>query len=227
MLGWEYRFGFFSAVCGLKRSLAPMARFYSSDLRERIAEMVNDRLSAGEAAGHFGASPSSCRDLQCRPIVGLQEAASIAATTLNLDIRYVVTSLALGGPAWLYHACGQAENLADLHKGKFALDRMRRRSALTHHACLVPNTFTFWLMMRVRDTIPTPCHPPVLSSRPLRLNLLGIAAHMTETATRVHIALATVTPKPQFSAESQANPASWILIDGQSRQHATPNTRHF
>ena len=54
-------------------------------------------------------------------------AARIEATRLGLDIRYVVTNITTGTPAWLYAdlycARGQAENLIKLHKSQLASDR--------------------------------------------------------------------------------------------------------
>ena len=53
--------------------------------------------------------------------------ARIEATTMGLDIRFVVTSLRGGSADWvydtLYCARGQAENLIKMHKGQLASDR--------------------------------------------------------------------------------------------------------
>jgi hypothetical protein len=59
-------------------------------------------------------------------------AARIEASTLGLDIRFVVTSLASGSAEWvydtLYCARGQAENLIKMHKSQLASDRTSCRS---------------------------------------------------------------------------------------------------
>ena len=51
----------------------------------------------------------------------------LRATTLGLDIRFVVTSLDVGSAEWIYDslycARGQAENLIKLHKTQLASDR--------------------------------------------------------------------------------------------------------
>jgi hypothetical protein len=66
---------------------------------------------------------------QCqRRVVG-----RIEASTLGMDIRYVVTSLATGSAEHIYDtlycARGQAENLFKRHKSQLASDRTLCRSA--------------------------------------------------------------------------------------------------
>jgi len=60
--------------------------------------------------------------------------ARIEATTLGLDIRFVVTSLAMGSAEHIYDtlycARGQAENLIKMHKRQLASDRASCRSPL-------------------------------------------------------------------------------------------------
>jgi Transposase DDE domain group 1 len=63
--------------------------------------------------------------------------ARIAASSLGLDIRYVVTSLAAGSAEHvydtLYCARDQAENLIKMHKGQLASDRTSCRSPDAPH----------------------------------------------------------------------------------------------
>ena len=84
--------------------------------------------------------------------------ARIEATTLGLDIRFVVTNLAHGSAEWIYDslycARGQAENLIKLHKTQLASDRTSCRSALANQVRLVLHTAAYWLMLTVRDAIP-------------------------------------------------------------------------
>jgi hypothetical protein len=88
--------------------------------------------------------------------------ARIEATRLGLDIRFIVTSLAKGSPAWLYEslycARGQAENLIKLHKSQLASDRTSCRSPLANQVRLILHTAAYWLMLTVRSAIPKP-HP--------------------------------------------------------------------
>ncbi len=126
-------------------------------------------------------------------------AARIEATTLGLDIRCVVTSLACASPEWLYDALycarGQAENLIKLHKSQLTSDRTSCRSALANQVRLVLHTAAYWLMLTVRDAIPRPQPLACAEFTTLRLRLLKIAARITETATRVRIAFATACPE--------------------------------
>jgi Transposase DDE domain group 1 len=84
--------------------------------------------------------------------------ARIEATTLGLDIRFVVTNLDVGSAEWIYDslycARGQAENLIKLHKTQLASDRTSCRSALANQVRLVLHTAAYWLMLTVRDAIP-------------------------------------------------------------------------
>jgi hypothetical protein len=126
-------------------------------------------------------------------------AARIEATTLGLDIRYVVTSLTHGSPEWLYDslycARGQAENLIKLHKTQLASDRTSCRSPLANQVRLVLHTGAYWLMLTLRDAIPRPQPLAVAEFTTLRLRLIKIAARITETASRVRIAFAAACPE--------------------------------
>jgi hypothetical protein len=69
--------------------------------------------------------------------------ARIEATRKGLDVRYVVTNITYGTPAWLYDnlycARGQAENLIKRHKGQLASDRTSCRSPLANQMRLIRN----------------------------------------------------------------------------------------
>jgi hypothetical protein len=125
--------------------------------------------------------------------------ARIEATRLGLDIRFVVTNLTIGSPAWLYDsfycARGQAENLIKLHKAQLASDRTSCRSPLANQVRLVLHTAAYWLMLAVRDAIPKVQDLAVAEFATLRLRLLKVAARITETASRVRIALASACPE--------------------------------
>jgi len=121
-------------------------------------------------------------------------AARIAASTMGLDIRYVVTNLTHGSAEWLYDslycARGQAENLIKLHKTQLASDRTSCRSPLANQVRLVLHTAAYWLMLALRDAIPRPQPLATAEFTTLRLRLIKVAARITETATRVRIAFA-------------------------------------
>ena len=131
-------------------------------------------------------------------------AARIEATTKGLDIRYVVTNLEIGTAEWLYDtlycARGQAENLIKLHKSQLASDRTSCRSPLANQVRLVLHTGAYWLMLKLRDAIPSPQPLARAEFTTLRARLLKIAARITETATRVRIAFAAACPEAALFA---------------------------
>jgi len=125
-------------------------------------------------------------------------AARIEASTLGLDIRFVVTSLASGSAEWvydtLYCARGQAENLIKMHKSQLASDRTSCRSPLANQVRLVLHTAAYWLVLGVREAIPAGHKLATAEFNTIRLHLLKIAARIGETATRVRIAFAAAYP---------------------------------
>ena len=125
--------------------------------------------------------------------------ASIEATALGLDIRFVVTNLEHGSPEWIYDslycARGQMENLIKLHKTQLASDRTSCRSAIANQVRLVLHTAAYWLMLDVRDAIPKPRDLAKAEFATLRLRLIKIAARVIETASRVRLAFAACCPE--------------------------------
>ena len=125
--------------------------------------------------------------------------ARIEATTLGLDIRFVVTNIAHGSAEWIYDslycARGQAENLIKLHKTQLASDRTSCRSAIANQVRLVLHTAAYWLMLTVRDAIPKMRDLAKAEFATLRLRLIKIAARVIETASRVRLAFAAACPE--------------------------------
>jgi hypothetical protein len=89
----------------------------ADDIRTRRA-LAQASVLRGYAEAHYQAKSWSKPRRAC---------ARIEATTLDLDIRFVVTSLATGSAEHIYDilycARGQAENLIKMHKGQLASDR--------------------------------------------------------------------------------------------------------
>jgi Transposase DDE domain group 1 len=131
-------------------------------------------------------------------------AARIEATPRGLDIRYVVTNLTHGSAEWLYDtlycARGQAENLIKLHKTQLASDRTSCRSPLANQVRLILHTAAYWLMLKLRDTIPAPQPLAKAEFTTLRLRLVKIAARVTETVSRVRVAFAAAHPEAALFA---------------------------
>jgi len=166
-------------------------------LVEAAADDVRVRRAEGEApvVRRYTETSYGAKSWRCQRRV----AARIEASTLGLDIRYVVTNLTHGSAEWLYDtlycARGQAENLIKLHKTQLASDRTSCRSPLANQVRLVLHTGAYWLMLALRDTIPRPQPLATAEFTTLRLRLIKIAARITETVSRVRIAFATACPQ--------------------------------
>jgi hypothetical protein len=131
-------------------------------------------------------------------------AARIEATPQGLDIRYVVTNLRRGSAEWLYAAIycarGQAENLIKLHKSQLASDRTSCREPRANQVRLILHTAAYWLLLSVRDVIPSPQPLATAEFTTLRLRLIKIGACITETTTRVRIAFTAACPEADLFA---------------------------
>ena len=124
--------------------------------------------------------------------------ARIEASTMGLDIRFVVTSLKDGSPEHIYDtlycARGQAENLIKLHKAQLKSDRTSCRSANANQMRLILHTAAYWLMWSVRQALPETTALRVAGFATIRLRLIKVAARVIETASRIRIALASACP---------------------------------
>ena len=124
--------------------------------------------------------------------------ARIEASTLGMDVRYVVTSLAEGSAEHLYDtlycARGQAENLIKRHKTQLASDRTSCRSANANQMRLILHTAAYWLMWRIQQAIPKATTLATAEFATLRLRLLKVAARVIETASRIRLRLASACP---------------------------------
>ena len=124
--------------------------------------------------------------------------ARIEASTLGMDIRYVVTSLTEGSAEHIYDtlycARGQAENLIKLHKTQLASDRTSCRSANANQMRLILHTAAYWLLWRVQQAMPKTAALARAEFTTLRLRLLKVAARVMESATRIRVAFASACP---------------------------------
>ena len=125
-------------------------------------------------------------------------AARIEASTMGMDIRYVVTSLEAGSAEHIYDtlycARGNAENLIKMHKSQLASDRTSCRSANANQMRLILHTAAFWLMWRIQQEIPKATALATAEFATLRLRLLKVAARVLESATRIRVAFASACP---------------------------------
>jgi hypothetical protein len=125
--------------------------------------------------------------------------ARIEATTLGLDIRFVVTSLAQGSAERIYEviycARGQAENLIKMHKSQLASDRTSCRSPLANQVRLVLHTAAYWLMLTLREAVPKTHRLAHAEFATLRLRLLKLGTRVIETLSRIRLAFAAACPE--------------------------------
>ena len=84
------------------------------------------------------------------------------------------------------------------------------------------HTAACWLMLTVPDAIPTPQPLATAEFTTLQLRLLKVAGRITETATRVCIALASACPE----AELFRGVARSLNSPGHDRRGRRPRTRH-
>ena len=142
------------------------------------------------AETHYGAKSWTCQ----RRVV-----ARIEASTLGMDIRYVVTSLTEGSAEHIYDtlycARGQAENLIKRHKAQLASDRTSCRSANAKQMRLILHTAAYWLLWRVQQAIPTTTALATAEFSTLHLRLLKVAARVIETSSRIRLAFASACPE--------------------------------
>ncbi|QDK31513.1 IS1380 family transposase [Sphingomonas sp. IC081] len=143
---------------------------------------------------HYAETRYSAKSWKCQRRV----VARIEASTLGMDIRYVVTSLT-GGSAehiydTLYCARGQAENLIKMHKSQLSSDRISCRSANANQMRLILHTAAYWLMWHIRQAIPKAASLATAEFTTLRLRIIKVAARVIETATRIRVAFASGCP---------------------------------
>jgi hypothetical protein len=155
-------------VFGLTGTKALAARVDEVAEAVRVQRAIEDKDAVRGFAETTHAAKSWTRE---RRVV-----ARIEATRLGLDIRYVVTNIAIGTAEWLYAdlycARGQAENLIKLHKAQLASDRTSCRAATANQMRLVLHTAAYWLILAVRDAIPKAHALAKAEDTTIRLRLL-------------------------------------------------------
>ena len=140
--------------------------------------------------------------------------ARIEASSLGVDVRYVVTNVDSRSAediyATLYCARGQMENLIKLHKAQLKSDRTSCSSALANQVRLILHTAAYWLMLTVRDAVPKAHALARAEFNTIRLRLIKIGARIIEKAAGVHIAYAAACPDADLFvslAKAALNPA--------------------
>ena len=125
--------------------------------------------------------------------------ARIEATTLGLDIRFVVTNIITGSAERIYDVLycerGNMENLIKLHKTQLKSDRTSCRSPLANQMRLILHTAACWLMLSLRDAIPKTDPLAVAEFKTIRERLLKTGVRVIENLHRIRLALAAACPQ--------------------------------
>lgn len=157
--------------------------------------------------------------------------ARIEATTMGLDIRFVVTNLCEGSAEHIYDvlycARGQAENLIKMHKSQLASDRISCRSPIANQVRLVLHTAAYWLMLTLRDAVPATDRLCKAEFATLRLRLLKLGARVTETASRICMprGRARPTPRRHLAARRAMKAGAPLPRRAHNLQHQTRATK--
>jgi hypothetical protein len=177
-------------------------------LVEPAADDVRVRRAEGQLATLRGFSETRYAakswDKQRRVVARIEASASHEDDMLRkgLDIRYVVTSLQEGDAEHIYEtvycARGQAENLIKQHKAQLTSDRTSCRAPLANQMRLILHTAAYWLLLDMRDAIPSwnPLRHTEFAT--IRLRLLKIAGRITEMTSRIRVALASCCPEAEL-----------------------------
>lgn len=193
--GIDYIFGL-AGNCVLDR----LVEVEADDIRTRRAEGKLAVLR-GYAETRYAAK-SWTRERRVVARIEAKESEEDDMLRRGLDIRYVVTSLKKGNAEHVYDtvycARGQAENLIKQHKAQTASDRTSCRSPLANQFRLILHTAAYWLLLDVRNQVPS-WHPLRQSEFvSIRLHLLKVAGRVIETASRIRVALASCCPEAEL-----------------------------
>jgi hypothetical protein len=167
-------------------------------LRLRHLLAKQDKLRCHVSFEYQAKSWSRPRRVVARLEVSLQPDPEEEGLRQEVDIRYVVTSLA-GSAKHIYEHVycqrGQMENLIKLHKVQLASDRTSCHSATANQVRLVLHTVAFWLMHSVRSAIPDTNPLAKAEFATIRERLLKIGARVIEHIARIRITMPTSCPE--------------------------------
>jgi len=180
-------------------------------LLRKVADLAEDvairRLDAGtEKVRRHGEVDYAAKAWPARPdAITRRIIARVEAGPLGTDTRFIITNLA-GAADHLYEdiycARGQAENLIKAHKLHLASDRTSCTKATANQFRLLVHTAAYWLMLTLRGLAPKLSFWRDAQFDTIRINLLKVAARVTEIATRIKVALPSSYPYQD----------SWLLL---------------
>ena len=192
----------------------------NSLLLRKVADLAED-VAVRRVEAERRESASARRDRLCRqehgragPTDNLRRViARVEAGPKGTDTRFIITNLA-GTPEHLYEdiycARGQAENLIKAHKLHLASDRTSCTKATANQFRLLVHTAAYWLMLTLRGLAPKLSFWRDAQFDTIRINLLKVAARVTEMATRIKVALPSSYPYQD----------SWLLLAAARRRAA-------
>jgi Transposase DDE domain group 1 len=199
----RYRVGYIFGLAGnrvLLRKVADLAEDVAVRRLDASTEKVRRHGEVEYAAKAWPRQPDNI----VRRVV-----ARVEAGPLGTDTRFIITNLA-GTPEDLYEdiycARGQAENLIKAHKLHLASDRTSCTKATANQFRLLVHTAAYWLMLTLRGLAPKLSFWRDAQFDTIRVNLLKVAARLTEMATRIKVALPTAYPYRD----------SWLLLAGRA-----------
>ena len=202
--GVDYIFGF-----GGNAALDRLVEGVADDIRTRRAE-GKLAILRGYAETRYAAK-SWTRERRVAARIEAKESDEDDMLRRGLDVRYVVTSLNSGSAEHIYAAVycarGQAENLIKQHKAQTASDRTSCRSPLANQVRLILHTAAYWLLLDVRDHVPSwhPLRQSEFSS--IRLHLLKVAGRIVrrQAASVLHWPRAVRRPHCSVLSHSGCN----------------------
>ncbi|CCG42365.1 transposase [Magnetospirillum molischianum DSM 120] len=187
------RIGYIFSLGGNKVLLARV-----TDLAEQAAlGRIDGEAGKVRRYGEFHYAAKSWKKTERRVI------ARVEASAQGTDSRFIVTNLR-GLPGTLYEKIychrGQMENLIKAHKLHLASDRTSCSSATANQFRLLIHTAAYWLIHTLRGLAPKTSFWRDAQFDTIRMNLIKIAARVTEMVTRIKVALPSSYPHQESLA---------------------------
>ncbi len=195
----RYRVGYIFGLAGNRVLLRKVADLAEDVALRRLEASTEKVRRHGDVEYAAQAWPRRPKDTIRRVI------ARVEAGPQGSDTRFIITNLA-DTPEHLYEdiycARGQAENLIKAHKLHLASDRTSCTKATANQFRLLVHTAAYWLMLSLRGLGPKLSFWRDAQFDIIRVNLLKVAARVTEMATRIKVALPSTYPYQD----------SWLLL---------------
>ena len=187
----RYRVGYIFGLAGNRVLLRKVADLAEDVALRRLEASTEKVRRHGDVEYAAQAWPRRPKDTIRRVI------ARVEAGPQGSDTRFIITNLA-DTPEHLYEdiycARGQAENLIKAHKLHLASDRTSCTKATANQFRLLVHTAAYWLMLTLRGLAAKLSFCRDAQFNTIRINLLKVAARVTEIATRIKVVLPSSYP---------------------------------